>query len=170
MTLLTITRPANTTQYSAGDVIASSTTAADAIAALPYVEPGVQSILHSVTFSKPNNNVTDAEFRLWVLDSAPVLTNGDNGALAGITMAQVVGVYHCLCASDDVYLTHTLIDMHDALALKTIVGASGADDGFTPRKVVLQRQRYYFVLEARDTYTPASGEAFSLRLNLEPCF
>lgn len=168
MTVLTITRPANTTQYSAGDVIASSTTAATAIAGLPTLDPGIPLWLPSVTLSKANNNVTDAEFRLWVCDSEPNLTNGDNGALAGMTMAQVVGIYHCLCASGDVYLTHTLIDMHDVLAMKTIVGASGAEVGFTPRRTILPGKKHWFVLEARDTYTPASGEVFSLRLNLVP--
>lgn len=172
MTVLTITRPADTTQYAQGDLIATSTTAADAIAALPYVEPGVQSVLHSITLAKQNTNVTDAAFRVWVLDSAPALSNGDNGAVAGIVASQVVGIFEGVVASGDVYLSaFTAVDLHDVMALKE-AGTIGEEAAiiFTPRKVVLQRQRYYFVLEARDAYIPASAEVFNLRLNLEPCF
>jgi hypothetical protein len=168
MTVLTITRPADTTQYGVGDVIASSTVAAAAIAALPVFDPGRVSVLHSITLSKANNNVTTAAFRAWILDSAPALTNGDNGALAAMTMAQVVAQFECTFAAGDVYLSECLADMHDTLALKTIVGASGAEVGFTPRKNIIFPVKHWLVLEARGAYTPASGEVFRLRLNLEP--
>lgn len=168
MTVLTITRPADTTQYGQGEVIASSGTAATAIAALPTYTPGIPVELHSVTLSKPNNNTTNAQFRLWVLDSEPALTNGDNGALAGITMSQVVAVFACTVAAGDIYVSQSLADMHDVLAVKTMVGASGAEVGFTPRRNILMGKKHWFVLEARAAYTPASGEVFSLRLNVRP--
>lgn len=169
MTTLTITRPANTTQYTAGDVIASSTTASTAIAALPTFNPGKASILHSITMSKPNTNVTNAAFRVWIINSAPVLTNGDNGALAGMTVAQVVAQFACVFGSGDVYFSAgTLMDMHDALARKAIGGSSADEYLFTPRKNIIFPQMHWLVLEARDTYTPASGEVFSFRLNLQP--
>lgn len=149
------TRPANTTQYASGDLVANSTTAGDVapmeFAAAPAYHGG--GVIRRVRIHKSGTGVTAADFRLHLFASDPTATaptNGDNGAFATIE-ADWLGAF-------DV----TLAAFND--------GAKGIDTPNQGTQVAfrLESQKViYGLLEARGTYTPASGEVFTVTLEVE---
>lgn len=154
------TRPANTTAYASGDLMASTTTAGD-VTLLSWSIPEGGLWLQRVRLTSTNASVTNASFRLWLTtDAAVVFTNGDNGALAltsGLAVGDVLG----------------FVDIgHDGLL--TGVGAVGTatfDPGLLPLYAASYangRGSIYGFLEARAAYTPASGEVFTIHLRGTP--
>ena len=73
------TRPANTTAYSAGDLVADTVTAGSVVPLKFNIGEGGFQIVewHCV---KSGTGVTNADFDLHLYGSAPTLANGDNGA------------------------------------------------------------------------------------------
>lgn len=149
----TFTRPADTTQYAVGDLIANSTTAGSC---QPMrFGPVVEQLGHSVRIDaarifKSGTSVTSAQFRLHLWRASPgTPTNGDNGAiaLAGTDYVGAIDVTMDTAWTDGAFgrglpLTNTPMTA-------------------TPRDGGMQMFGY---LEARGTYTPASGEVFTVTL------
>ena len=133
-------RPADVTQYAAGDLVANNTTAGS-VTPLSFVSPkGGPCYIKSVSLYHTDQDATASTFRVWFLSSSPVVSNGDNGALAGIDAATVLG---------------TVAITADQNCGDTF-GISAAPIGLAVSGTV------YALIEATGTYTPASAETFGV--------
>lgn len=152
----TFTRPADTTAYGAGDLIANSATAGS-VTPLEWSMNGSgrSGIIRRVRIYKSSTTTTQASFQLHLFDSAPTVSNGDNGALA-------------IATNLDSWLGVVALDMTsgaEAGASAGLVDVSGALE-IGVSKPAMTRS-IYGLLEAVGTYTPASGETFTIRLEIE---
>lgn len=150
------TRPADTTAYASGDLVANSTTAASVVA-LSWVigSPDTRKgFVRRVRMYSDQNNTTNASFRLHLYSTNPVATaptNGDNGALAVAT----VGINASYLGSVDITLDR-VINTADAWG----VGVPGA--GAEVNYDIGSATTLYGLLEARAGYTPASAEVLTV--------
>jgi len=113
----TFTRPADTTAYTAGDLIANSTTAGSVVPlALPVARvAGGTGIIRAIRLKASGAGAAGATVRVHLYRQSPTVTNGDNGVWL-TTESEYVG-------SVDVTLDRTFSD-----AVKGTVGpGSGAD-------------------------------------------
>ena len=147
------TRPANTTPYVATDLVANSATAGSVVPITLTFEPQAgkpQPLwLRRLMLTHTKATVTASSFRVWLLDTSPTMTNGDNGTLAGPALSTVLGVHEV-----------------DVDILVTGAGAWGAatfDVGLH-----LIPSTCYALIEANDGYTPASEEVFTLTVTGTP--
>lgn len=143
----TFVRPADTTAYASGDLVANSTTAGSVTAlslGVARVAAGSFSITR-VRLRKSSTGVTNASFRIHFYTAAPTATNGDNGAWLTTGAAGYRG-------SLDVVMDRAFSD-----------GAAGLTAPPTELDIRLASGTAIFALiEARAAYTPASGETFGL--------
>ena len=152
ITSTTITRPADTTAYASGDLIANSTTAGSVTPFVMRVPYGRGLKIHRVGVSRNDTDVANASFRVHFYKDSPTVTNGDNGAWLSIVaghqgFVDVVGTSPAFSAN--------------ALAYGVYVNNSV----YAPLYVLTDTDRYlYALLEARAAYTPASAETFTLSL------
>lgn len=153
------TRPADTTQYSAGDAVSDedTTTATAATFVLPNMGAmaGMGGVIHSVTLHKTDQDQTGADFDIYFF-KGPVAGTGfeDNAAIA-ITDAEwqtCVGWVRFVASTDavsvvtgDLY-TKTNLDLPYECGTDTTTVVAPL----------------YFVVVARGTYTPASAEVFTM--------
>jgi hypothetical protein len=140
------TRPANTTAYAAGDLVANNITAGSVAAmSLAFTGAGGGSLwLRQATLRKTQASVTNSNFRLWFLSAAPTVTNGDNGAIAGTFLATVL--FEPILLDTDVLLTGG-----------GSIGTAIFEDG-----MLELRNTTHVLIEAMAAYTPASAEVFTL--------
>lgn len=151
------TRPANTTQYASGDLVANSTTAGSVTPmqftvtrSTPQGQSlGLSWMIRRVVLRKNDNDTTSASFRLHLWDASPTPANGDNAAFSTDGFADYIGGVDITCDQ----------------------GFSDGDVGFSPqieigRVMAAESTVIYGLLEARDTYTPASGEVFTVELEV----
>lgn len=136
-------RPADTTQYAAADAVANSTTAAQIIplsfkiARQNYGSFGISR----VHLFKTKADITSAEFRLYLYSAYPTAAQGDNAA-----MTPPLGRY--------------MLGYIDVTAdVITGDGATGATNVAWLPKLPFGRT-IWGLAQARNTYTPASGEMF----------
>src|SRR6185437_974597 len=76
------TRPADTTAYATGDLVANSTTAGS-VTPLSFTAPRYATgsgQVRRARLKKSTNTTTNATFRLHLYATSPTPTNGDNGA------------------------------------------------------------------------------------------
>lgn len=142
------TRPADTTAYASGDLVANSTTAGS-VAAMTFNIQATAGLLASLTLRKTKADVTNASFRVWLLSASPTVTNGDNGAFAGAFLSSVI--CEPIDCNTDVLLTG---------------GGAIGSTYFEGRQIKLPAT-VYALIEARGAYTPASEEVFTLGLLAE---
>lgn len=145
------TRPADTTAYASGDLVANSTTAASVvpIALSAARNNGGSGLIRRARLKKSGTGVTNAAFRVHLYQSSPTVTNGDNGAIAA-TESGYIGHF-------DVTVDQVFSDASKGIGAAA-VGPDvvfSAADGST---------NIYALLEARGAYTPASAEVFTLEL------
>lgn len=149
----TFTRPADTTAYTSGDLMANSTTAGDVVAVTLQgwgATQGSGSFIHRVRVRKSGTSVTTCDVRVHLLRADPAtVTNGDNGAFSISGVADWLGSF-------DVSITQAFTN-----------GAAGAliASDPVPVRVVGASQTLYCMLEARSAYTPASGEVFTIEFD-----
>lgn len=74
------TRPADTTAYTIGDLVANSVTAGSVVPMTFYVGYGTGFKLSRVKVKFNSAVVTNAKFKLHIYNASPTCTNGDNGA------------------------------------------------------------------------------------------
>ena len=151
LTSNTITRPANTTQYASGDLVANSATAGSVT---PFTfdnasrESGVIRI-ERIRVRKSGTSVTNASFRVHFYNAAPgTPSNGDNGAFL-TSIANWAG-------SADITIDRAGTD-----------GAIGAGLSLTGTPMTLKvgsSRILYALLEARGAYTPDSAETFTIKI------
>lgn len=142
------TRPADTTAYASGDLVANSTTAGSVVAmTLSNVGNGpVAARVRRVRLHGDKADATNFNFRVHLFNVLAITcVNGDNGAFSVNKSANYLG-------SVDVATGQLFTD--------GALGAATCD-------IVSTSQNLYALLEARAAYTPASGEVFTLTLEVE---
>jgi hypothetical protein len=159
-----ITRPADTTAYAAGDAVSNSTSAPTAISAADVVDVnGGSGRIVEIALETNNATVTNGTFRVYVFNTS-FTPNNDNAA------------------SDKVHANRAYLQGYADLPLLTADGASagsavtrvnesvaGGDDGVPMHFVCASGDNdLYIVLVATGAYTPASGQVFDIALTIEP--
>lgn len=152
----TMTRPADTTAYAAGDLVANSTTAGS-VTGLIFQNAvrlnGECARWERLRLRKSGTSLTNASFRVYLFTALPTLSVGDNGAfnassvLAIDDMDKLVGWF-------DV----TMDRSGAAGARGSGIPNSGSAMTFKPS--VSTTTTVYGLIEATAAYTPTSGETF----------
>lgn len=149
------TRPADTTAYAAGDLVANSTTAGSVV---PLTLRGFGQndqdgiMIRKVRLWKTGTSTTNASFRVHLFRSSPTVANGDNGAFSSSGVSSYV-------ESFDVTIAQAFTDGASGFGVPS-VGSEAAE-----RIVQNNSQTLYALIEARAAYTPSSGETFSLSVH-----
>ncbi len=148
-------RPADTTQYAAGDLVANSATAG-AVVPLQFIAgrtPGAGVRVLAARLAKSGTGIGGANFRLHLFTAAPTVANGDNGVLSMTGLAGYLGALDITC-------DRAFAD-----------GAFGRGVPLTGPCIVAEpaeaERRLFGLLEARGSYTPGNAEAFTLTLELD---
>jgi hypothetical protein len=145
------TRPADTTAYASGDLVANSTTAGS-VAAMTFASnlAGGSGKIVRARLRKSDASVTNAAFRLHLYSTATITAaNGDNGAWSTNAVASYLGF---IDVTADKAFTDGAFGQSAAVGLIYAL----ADGG-----------KLYGLLEARGAYTPASAEIFTVTLEVE---
>lgn len=141
-------RPADTTAYAVGDLVANSTTAGS-VAPMQLTAARVAAgsfILRRLRLRKSTASLANASFRVHLFNAAPTVANGDNGALSMTGAASYIGAV-------DITMTQGFTD-----------GAFG-DGGITAPEfniALASGQAIFALLEARAAYAPGLSETFAL--------
>ncbi len=151
----TFTRPNDTTQYAAGDLVANDTTAAS-VTALTWVIPGgsksIAKIVSVIMSKSDGTDVTGATFRVHFFNVSPLVpANGDNGAFAPVVTAMAASAY----------LGHSGTITH-------VLGGDSAGHANPALPLTgLTSDTVYGLIEATGTYTPLGQETFSVQFVVE---
>jgi len=147
------TRPADTTAYASGDLVANSTTAGSVVAMtlnVARVAAG-SCILRRIKLHKSGTSTTNASFRVHFFRSAPAtITNGDNGVFSVSGVADYLGAM-------DVTVDRAFTDGAVGFGVP-IVGSEMSiklSSGTSVRALI----------EARGAYTPISSEIFTITVD-----
>lgn len=147
----TFNRPADTTAYASGDLVANSVTAGS-VTPLTFDlgnTAGGGGEVKRAKIRKSGTTVTNASFRLHLYSAAPVPTNGDNGAWLTDGVANYLGWI-------DVTVDKAFGDGAAGVGVPTV--GTGVVFGTVAT--------LYGLLEARGAYTPASAETFGAELEV----
>jgi hypothetical protein len=148
----TLTRPANTTAYGFGALMASSVTAGSVVVPTAAVARANDQAgaLVGVLLTKSSNVVTNAIFRIHLFNVVPTFLVGDAGAFQGNF-------------SDTGYLGAFDVSVDQSGTPATGASGQGAPKigSELPFVPVTGTQNIYWVLEVRAGYTPTSGETFT---------
>jgi len=151
----TLTRPADTTPYAAGDAVTTSTSAPAGLTVANAVRiAGGTGVIIGGTFAKSTDSTTNASFRIWLFDEAPTTIPNDNAPWSVPVFAERARLIATATAdfasgivgSDGVTVPITLARATPGL---TAVGTS-----------------IIAIIEARAAYTPGSAEQFALTLDI----
>lgn len=143
------TRPADTTPYASGDLVADSVTAGSVTPMSFAIGVGGKGgMIRRVRLRKSGTSVTNAAFRLHLWSLAPVPVNGDNGVWLTDKAINYVGAL-------DVTVDKAFSD-----------GAAGNGVPLIGTEINFTADTYFGLLEARGAYTPASAETFELLLEV----
>lgn len=149
----TFNRPADTSAYASGDLVANSTTAGS-VAAMSFAAArvaGGTGMIRRVRVRKSNTSLTNASFRVHLYRAAPAtIINGDNGAWSTSGVADYMG-------SVDVVMDRAFTDGAWGIGLPT-----GPEINFD----LTSGLNVFGLVEARGAYTPASGETFGVDLEV----
>lgn len=147
------TRPADTSIYAVGDLVANSTTAGSVTPLnLTVARAAAGSFLiRRARLFKSGTSLTNAFFRLHLYRSSPTPTNGDNGAWL-TAQSGYLGAFDLVC---------------DRAFSDGAHGAAGYPLNGSEMSVKLSSgQAVYGLLEARGAYTPVSAEVFTVELEV----
>ena len=146
------TRPADTTAYASGDLVANSTTAGSVVP-LSWTAARIGAgsfMVRRARLKKSTTSVTNASFRLHLYAASPTCTNGDNGAWL---------------TTESTYLG--AIDITIDKAFSDAASGIGAPNTGSEISVELSSgQTIYGLIEARGAYTPGNAEVFTGILEL----
>lgn len=155
----TFTRPADTTAYAAGDVVADSTSAPTVITLTNAVlSNGDTGILMDVKMVDSANQATPGLFELWLFNAAPGLDN-DNAAFTP--------------TDTELQTLLAVIPLTVSYAGDATSGAGGnrvyqSDVINRPVKAGGSTRNLYGELVVRNAYTPVSAESFYFIVNILP--
>lgn len=151
------TRPANTTAYTSGDLVANDTTAISVVPVALSVGRGGFRITN-VRLETSNTTTTNATFRIHFFESSPTVANGDNGALS-INLADYVGYVDMPTLSAATNGKYGVRHSEEASAY--MGGTASGLYGYASSTYI------YALVEARAAYTPASAEVFYVTATVE---
>lgn len=157
--IVSFTRPANATQYAAGDAVsddATTPTAATFTIVGVASGAGTGGKIKSVALHKSDQDQTGADFDIYFFDTQPVATGWEDNAAIAITDAEwkrCFGFVQLTAAVDAVSVVTG--DLYNKTNLDL------------PFQNVTDVNDLYFVIVARGTYTPSSAEIFTLTFGLE---
>lgn len=143
------TRPADTTAYAVGDLVANSVTAGSVVPVTlaATFSSGGNFRMDRVRLQKSNVILTNAQFRVhFYTTSVITFANGDNGAWSTNQSANYIGSF-------DITMDKAFTDGASGLVICGLNSVS-LDTGFGVSAVI----------EARAAYTPASAEIFTVTL------
>jgi hypothetical protein len=149
------TRPADTTAYVSGDLVANSTTAGS-VTVLSFANSartsGGSGMIRRVRLRKSGTSVTNTSFRLHLFNASPAtVTNGDNGAFSVSGSADYIGAF-------DITIDRAFTD--------GAVGVGAPVSGGEVNFKLPSGTTIYGYIEARAAYTPTSGETFAPTLEI----
>ena len=141
------TRPANTTQYTAGDLVANNATAGSVVPLTFATGRGGIRVKQVAITKTDETDVTAADFSLHLFASSPTVANGDNGAISYDFSSKFgdIDFATMVAATDVAWAFSSGLDLNTYTAAGTLYG----------------------LIEADGTYTPASAEVFSVTLIFE---
>lgn len=146
------TRPADTTAYASGDLVANSTTAGSVVAmsfAGVCFGSAAPAQIRRVRIATSSTSVTNAQFRLHLYKVLAITAaNGDNGAWSTDNAANYIGFV-------DVTVDKAFTDGARGLSAQTEINC-------VPVTTLL-----YGLLEARAAYTPTSAGTFTVTLEID---
>lgn len=143
------TRPSNTTQYASDDLVANSTSSGQVVPLYLRVGEGGINIV-AIKLEKSGTTATSSDFDVHLFGTAPTVTNGDNAAFASTYADKIAEIDMA-----------TMVAASDRCWTSVQAGATGFETGlwhYTELGVI------YALIEADGTYTPESGEVFTLTL------
>lgn len=149
----TFTRPANTTQYAVGDIVANDTTAGSvsAMSLTVHTAGGGGLFVPRCKLTKSDADLVSADFRVHLFGPGTITAaNGDNGAFSVSNVAQYFGAM-------DVTMSNSFTDGDVGFGVPII--------GNEIAIVLASGKSMQALLEARGTYTPGSAEVFTLTLD-----
>ncbi len=146
ITCATFTRPADTTSYSIGDLVANSTTANLVVPITVTLGYGGKGRLERVHIRKSTTTTTNATFRVHFYTSSPTVANGDNAAWSTTLSGW--------CGSFDVTAAATI-----AFSNGTSVTGGPTVGTSIPTDVI---KTLYALIEAKAAYAPGDSETFTL--------
>jgi hypothetical protein len=153
-TSATFTRPADTTQYSAGDSVAdNATTPTAATFVLPSMASvnGMGGVIHSVVLHKSDQDQTGADFDIYFFNAQPAAAGYEDNAAIAITDTEwksCVGFVSFVASTDA-----------RSVATGDIYNKTNLDIAYS---CAAGSTSLYFVVVARGTYTPGNAEVFTL--------
>jgi hypothetical protein len=146
-------RPADTTAYTANDLVANSSTAIDVNPLIFNTGRGGFRVVQVRIVKSDGTDVTNSSFKIHFFGSNPTPANGDNGAFS-TNVATPFGV---------ATLPQMTSCTDDAFAVLNI-----GDSGFTQGIPGFADSTYiYGLLQAVGAYTPVSEETFTVTLTIE---
>ena len=156
--IASFTRPANTTDYTSGDLVADSVTAAS-VTGFRFSVERVQGLgkISRVTLYKGSTTTTAASFTLYLFTRAPTLANGDNGSFSISSYRYFLGSVACDMSSG---ATAGSADLVEQFALTNPFIFDTTSLGFGAAGL-------YGYLSVSGSYAPASGELFEATLEIE---
>jgi hypothetical protein len=145
-----IARPANTTAYASGQLVANSTTAGSVtpIALRVARSDGGTGQIVRLAVSKTGTSLTNASFRVHLYGASPTVTAGDGGTLNSNQAGSYIGYV-------DVVLDRAFSDGSFGIATPSVGPVMVFSTATNSRNV-------YALIEARAAYTPVSGETFTV--------
>lgn len=162
--LATFTRPNDTNAYADGDVVADVTANPPSIIKFPNAcGEGGGGVILSATLGSSALPGTKLSADLWLFDEQPANNwAGDNAAFAlnDADVDKVVGV---------IALDGTAAGNIKVSTANYIVNVQGLAIAFSKKKAAQKNEdrTLYGVLVARNAYTPAAQEVFTLKLGIQ---
>lgn len=159
-TSASFTRPANTTAYTAGDLVANSTTAASVVPMI-FAIPTQGFLPTSVKIEDANGDGSSTTiFSLMLYQYSPTPVNGDNG------------VYN---TNDAGFLGSVIVDCTQYGVASTPLLSSTVSEGiasvdtnllsiYPDDTAGIETTQIYGLLQAINSYTPNSGTTFTVTL------
>lgn len=153
-----ITRPADTTAYAIGDLVANSTSAGS-VAPFTLAAARIAAgsfILRRIRLRKSTNTLTNASFRVHLFSTSPTVTAGDNAAFnsSGVLASN----------NNANYLGQTDITIDTGFS----DGSSGFSGLSFPNIQVRLASglNIFALLEARAAYTPGNAESITITVEV----
>lgn len=152
VTAPTMTRPADTTQYSTGDLVANSTTAGSVVP-LEFDVGGGSGMVRKIRIrtNRTSDGTTNAVFRVFLFRTAPTVAGGDNAAFNPGNAANFIDAM-------DVVLNEQFSDG----AANSSNGAAGEINYSLPSGST----KLFGLVRAGAGYTPASAEQISVAIEV----
>lgn len=162
-----LTRPADTTAYASGDLVANSTTAG-AVTALQFQNatraPGrLNGRVISARIRKSTVTTANGVFRLHFFAANPVAaapTNGDNGVFA--PAAAVLTNYEGFIDVD--FTAAAVVSASNAVAVGH--APAGASNGIPFQLGSPDTPTLFALIEARGAYAPGNAETFNISIDV----